>query len=98
MDKEKLAEVAKVYLDSARLGGHPAKDVSAHFGVARSTANVWIARAKSADLLPDKMPKVNKDALAVSKAIGVSYEDLHAAIMEHAGGFIRLTNKRVESK
>lgn len=94
MDKTKLSEVAKVYLEAARSGGYSAKAVAEHFGIARSTANVWIARAKSADLLPDQTPKVNRDALAVSKALGVSYDDLHSAIMDHAGGFIRLTDKR----
>lgn len=96
MDKTKLSEVAKVYLEAARSGGYSAKAVAEHFGIARSTANVWIARAKSADLLPDQTPKLNKDALAVSRALGITYEELHSAIMDHAGGYIRLTAKRTE--
>lgn len=98
MDRSKLPDVADVYMSAAREGNWIAVAVADHFGVSMRTAGNWIAHAKTAGLIPEGVPKFNKDALAVSRALGITYEELHGAIMDHAGGYIRLTAKRKETK
>ncbi len=53
-DLRHFAEVAEVYLDAWEQGGQsPTQAVARHFGVPRSTAAKWVARARQDELLSE---------------------------------------------
>ena len=89
---ERLAKVAEVYSSASERGDGGTLAVQHHFGVSRSTAGTWVGRARSAGLLEGVKPQgINQRAKAVAAALGVSYDDLIAAILTHADGDLRVS-------
>lgn len=87
------AELAKVFCDAVERGEPPAKAVEAHFGLPTSTASKRISEARKLGHLAHGhgwRDLRNRKALAVARALGVTYEDLVRAVQEHAGGDLRL--------
>ena len=89
-----LQLVASTYTSAALAGIAPARAVQTALGSSRPTAQRRIALAREAGLMPTvpERTKVarNKRAVAVAAALGVSYDDLMAAVRTHANGDLRV--------
>jgi hypothetical protein len=90
LTREWYAELVKVYTAAASEGRPPAKAVQRHFGIPAATAGRRIAEARTSGCLADDVEVRNAKAVAVAKALGVSYGELVRAVREHAGGDLRV--------
>jgi hypothetical protein len=93
--QEHLVEVARVYALAADQNRPPTKAVRTHFKISQSTAGSWVGHARKAGLLPFVAPghlmgHRNAKAVRVAQALGVEYDDLIAALFEHAAGRIQM--------
>lgn len=85
-----MTKVAEIYRRAADTGEPPARAVSEALSIPMPTANAWIRRAKDLGLLDEATRLRNAKAVRVAAALGVSYEALVAAIVEHADGDLRV--------
>src|SRR5690242_14719270 len=87
-----FARVADVYRQAALAGRGPAKAVSETLGIPLPTANAWIRRTKDLGLLEENFRVVHRNARAVrvADALGIDYDTLVAAVLEHADGDLRV--------
>jgi DNA-binding transcriptional ArsR family regulator len=91
---DELEQIAAIYSEAAAAGDRPTLAVQQVFGLPRSTASRRIARARELGLLdPGRVGRGaqrNPKALRVAQALGVTYEDLAGAVLEHAAGDLRI--------
>ncbi|MGC5078439.1 hypothetical protein [Agrococcus sp. DT81.2] len=95
VDLSRVAEIAFASIAEGR--GHVAA-VRDELGVSGSTATRYIAAARAEGLLPSKEATAsatrNPKAAAVAEALGVTYEALVAAVIEHADSDLRILGAR----
>lgn len=95
VDLRRVAEIASSAIAEGR--GHAAA-VRDEMGVSLSTATRYIAAARAQGVLPGKGDPAaatrNPKAIAVAAALGVNYEALVAAVIQHAGSDLRILGTR----
>lgn len=91
-DGNELRGIAIVYRYAAREGHPPVQAVARLLGVGLRTATRRIAEARRAGLLGD-VAIHNRKVAAVAKSLGVTYEALANAVVQHAGGDLRITTE-----
>lgn len=89
-----LRRVSAVYRHAAERGEPPLRAVVREFDRPRSTASRWIAAARQRGYLPviakGQHANRNAKAVAVAEALGIAYDDLVAAVRNHANGDLRV--------
>lgn len=92
MNRQDMPRVAAIWLEAAWRGEAPVAAVAEAFTVPHRTASHWVKQARMEGLLPttDESHVRHKKLQAVADAVGVDYGKLRAAILEHAGGDLRI--------
>jgi len=89
--RREIGAVAKVYQDAVARGASPIKEVMERVGLSRATAIRRIKAARESGLLPaDSRPIYSSKLVAVAQALSVDPGRLRDAVLEHAGGDLRV--------
>lgn len=90
-----MQEAADLYNDAVSKGENPAQIVATYSNISMRTAGYRISHARAAGLIPPlvgkKTGKRNKRALDVAAALGIDYDLLVDAVINHAGGDLRVS-------
>jgi hypothetical protein len=90
MSKPTDLQVAAIYMQAAANGNPPTQAVADHWERPIRTASYWVKSAKASGVLPE-VNVANPKVLAIAQALNINPDKLEAAILEHAGGDIRIT-------
>lgn len=88
-----LRHIADAYNQAARSGGSPLAAVATLTGKSKATASRYVESAREIGLIDRELGEsghISARAMRVAQAIGVPYDLLVAAVIEHADGDLRL--------